>query len=546
MKKLLSILTAAVLCMTYTGCTERDELWSVYDELYDRVSSLEQSVRDANTDIAALQKLVAALQSKVTIDAVTATADGYRIDFSDGTSVQITNGSTSRMPEISVKQDSDGLYYWTLDGEWMTDPATGEKVRASAVDGQQGAAGITPRIRINEQTREWEYSTDEGVSWTSTGVVAEGKAGAAGDKGDNGDSFFSSIDTSDDDYVVFTLASGGEIRLPRTVQLRFDIACDTGVNPFKYGTERSFAVTSSGVEEYMISRPDGWSVSYDGAALKVKAPAETNANAEMSGEVAVMAVAANGMSRIAKMRVEAVSYELRVLTFEDEDYKGSEGAGYWSSLIDSQEYGGPLLYGDYDYCDYDWYDEGNTSLSSGIVESYGMKVFWNGGSAVSNYTLDDIKRGDYTRQLSVLPQSNGKGGRNGSDNFCICFTGTGSSTPMMFYDGEERVIDHMYVTSTVYLLNSMIYGDGFSKPLGDDGWFAVTATGYDLDEEKTGEATIYLYRNGKFVNEWVKWDLSSLGKVLYVEFRCTGSDSGQWGLNTPGYFAFDDVAVRVE
>ena len=117
---------------------------------------------------------------------------------------------------------------------------------------------------------------------------------------------------------------------------------------------------------------------------------------------------------------------------------------------------------------------------------------------------------------------------------------------MMFYDGEERVIDHMYVTSTVYLLNSMIYGDGFSEPLGDDGWFAVTATGYNLDEEKTGESTFYLCKDGRIVKDWEKWDLSSLGKVLCVTFSCSGSDTGLWGLNTPGYFAFDDVAVRFE
>ena len=42
-------------------------------------------------------------------------------------------------------------------------------------------------------------------------------------------------------------------------------------------------------------------------------------------------------------------YELRVLTFEDADYKGGTnfaGGNNWTSLIDSPQYGGKMLYGE--------------------------------------------------------------------------------------------------------------------------------------------------------------------------------------------------------
>ena len=42
-------------------------------------------------------------------------------------------------------------------------------------------------------------------------------------------------------------------------------------------------------------------------------------------------------------------YELRVLTFEDADYKGGTnfaGGNNWTSLIDSPQYGGQMLYGE--------------------------------------------------------------------------------------------------------------------------------------------------------------------------------------------------------
>lgn len=66
-------------------------------------------------------------------------------------------------------------------------------------------------------------------------------------------------------------------------------------------------------------------------------------------------------------------YELRVLTFEDADYKGGTnfaGGNNWTSLIDSPQYGGKMLYGEsgagVDSVDaaYKWTDKNNTWLST--------------------------------------------------------------------------------------------------------------------------------------------------------------------------------------
>lgn len=58
----------------------------------------------------------------------------------------------------------------------------------------------------------------------------------------------------------------------------------------------------------------------------------------------VMAVSLLPVSAFA----EGEDYDLRVLTFEDADYKGGTnfaGGSNWSSLIDDPQYMGPLLYG---------------------------------------------------------------------------------------------------------------------------------------------------------------------------------------------------------
>ena len=50
---------------------------------------------------------------------------------------------------------------------WIGDEDTG--VNSS---GLKGETGVTPQIRINSETREWEVSYDEGVTWESTGISA--------------------------------------------------------------------------------------------------------------------------------------------------------------------------------------------------------------------------------------------------------------------------------------------------------------------------------------------------------------------------------------
>ena len=51
-----------------------------------------------------------------------------------------------------------------------------------------------------------------------------------------------------------------------------------------------------------------------------------------------------------------------------------------------------------------------------------------------------------------------------------------------------------------------------------------------------------------FKTTWQKWDLSVLGEVVSVALNIVGSADlyGDWGLNAPAYFAYDDIAVRFD
>ena len=243
--------------------------------------------------------------------------------------------------------------------------------------------------------------------------------------------------------------------------------------------------------------------------------------------------------------------EFAVLTFEDSDYQGGV-SGYWTSLVDTPEYGGHLLYGEdpTDWMatdiDYEWVDKGNTFLSGGTFTEYGFS-FSFGGSAISNYVISDETTADYTRQLSLWStKPQGKGGHGESANFCIVYTGMGMGMypELRFADGKEHTIDHLYIANIAWVANSLLNVAG--EKGGADDWFSVTVTGYDLHDNVTGESEFFLFEKGKIVEDWTEWNLSSLGKVSYIAFECKGSVENGYGMATPAYFAIDDIAVEKE
>jgi len=253
-------------------------------------------------------------------------------------------------------------------------------------------------------------------------------------------------------------------------------------------------------------------------------------------------------------------YELRVLTFEDEDVKfnpytldyANKTISKWSDLVDDSQYGGTLTYNNYEEATYYWCDENNTELEHSFTTPY-----WGGGHAISNYVIEDyetLPEGHYG--WYELQFANPIGGHNGSSNFCV-HNGYQDDFNTQIYDGKlawfsfkngkEQVVDHMYVTNTCYFLNSLTYGDGFNQPARDDTYVKIIAYGYDADDQLTGTAEFYLVNgNANILTTWEKFDLSSLGKVNKIVFNFEASEdqSGDYGLNCPAYFAYDDVAVQ--
>lgn len=267
---------ALLSAVTLSSCSQYDDTL-----LQNRVGTLEADVKNLkelcsqmNTNISAMQSIVNAIQNN---DYVTGVAPvmkngveiGYTILFSKSNSITIYHGTDGRdgtdgkdgkdgrdgidgtngyTPVIGVQKDSDGVYYWTLDGKWLTD-ISGNKIKAVGKDGKDGKDGlnggadgkdgengadgkdgkdgvdgkdgITPKLKIEDDW--WYISYDEGQSWTKLSKAKgedgkDGQNGADGKDGkdgiNGGDSFFKSVDTTNKDFIVFTLSDGSQLKLP--------------------------------------------------------------------------------------------------------------------------------------------------------------------------------------------------------------------------------------------------------------------------------------------------------------------------------------------
>ena len=165
LKATFTVLFASALLLVSCGSYDDSELRDKVSELEGRVAKLESAV---NTNTQSIQALVEASKSN---DAVTGFSEltdksGYVITFASGESVKLYHGKDGQngsTPVIGVKADVDGIFYWTVDGEWLL--SGGQKVKA------EGKDAVTPKFKIEDDN--WFVSQDGGNTWTNLGRAKE-------------------------------------------------------------------------------------------------------------------------------------------------------------------------------------------------------------------------------------------------------------------------------------------------------------------------------------------------------------------------------------
>jgi hypothetical protein len=176
---------------------------------------------------------------------------------------------------------------------------------------------------------------------------------------------------------------------------------------------------------------------------------------------------------------------------------------------------------------------------------------WTGFS-VSNVT--DNTTAGWANQYSAFPGF----GANNSANYAIYYPAGGIDLTTV---STGVYLDSVKITNATYAAISMRDGDAYGKQFGSvndangvvDGtngedyfriWIMAEYVGGELDSME-----FYLadYRfadpnDDYIIDEWVNVDLSAFDQpVARLDFRFESSDVGQFGINTPTYFALDDL-----
>ena len=237
---------------------------------------------------------------------------GYTITFLNSPAITIyhgENGTAGTTPQIGVTKEDDGNWYWTLNGDLLTD-GEGNSIRAN------GDSAPVPRLSTgasltvsqdsggNAIVSDAIYlSVDEGKTWTCV-------------SGTGGISFFSDVDTSDPTCVTFTLADGTSFSIARYTGLKLNF--DKSAVHLGYGNTITVDFTAEGNETFttdnlFIVAPDGWKASADlttrastGFSLTVTAPDDaqlTTGTAVAEGDILVML--SNGQSETVIGRIKA-------------------------------------------------------------------------------------------------------------------------------------------------------------------------------------------------------------------------------------------------
>jgi len=178
------------------------------------------------------------------------------------------------------------------------------------------------------------------------------------------------------------------------------------------------------------------------------------------------------------------------------------------------------------------FNSGNADFVHNFTD-YGYGCCWS-GFTYSNTT--DTTTAGFTNQYSAITG----GGVNGSANYGI--SNPGSSVSRVDFGGAT-IVEGAYFTNTTYAYLSMRDGDGFAKQFGLGDFFTLKVTGLDAFDSVTNSVNISLARDANLVDAWIWNDLMPLGEVYALEFSLSSSDVGDWGINTPAYFAIDNLTA---
>jgi len=195
------------------------------------------------------------------------------------------------------------------------------------------------------------------------------------------------------------------------------------------------------------------------------------------------------------------------------------------------------------------------TLPNSFTQDVGFS-YWSGFS-LSSLTDNTVTSGDISAgSFNGYQYQSATGGAAGGSQYAI---GTAFGSLTLGLPAGQDQPQSIDVTNNLYTAASMTHGDAFAKQFGgsdgtDPDFFRLLIEGVDHSENVTGSVTVDLAdftfaESGSdyILDTWETVDLSSLGSgVTALRFSLSSSDTGDFGMNTPAFFAIDNVSAVPE
>lgn len=213
--------------------------------------------------------------------------------------------------------------------------------------------------------------------------------------------------------------------------------------------------------------------------------------------------------------------------------------------------------------DYDddgvWVDAltaGAQITSQNVVFSHtGYGTYWSGFVASRNSDNNDYSDGDWLEhQYTAMPA----GGISGVGTPCLVAywntleeIGDEPSCSISYTsDGVLFTPVSAFVTNTSYAYYAMKNGTAYSNKFAAGDYCLLQAYGVTADGDITGPVDLYLANyasdDDSPLDQWTYFNFEELGVVESIFFRMESSDTGDWGMNNPAYFAMDRMSILLQ
>ena len=193
---------------------------------------------------------------------------------------------------------------------------------------------------------------------------------------------------------------------------------------------------------------------------------------------------------------------------------------------------------------------GFTSQGVHFKNIYNTNWFIWSGFAYSN--VNNTNTAGFLNQYAVISGTD----VSGTGHYSIGYDDSFGEEPDIITLPEPALLRGLFLNNTTYAALAMMNGDAFSKKFGgpsgtDPDFFELAIEGKDEFDLSLGtnyfalaDFTFPDSSNDYIITEWTWVDLTDFGSgVKTLHFSLTSTDTNAFGINTPTYFALDELTL---